>query len=649
MSEFIVSARKYRPTKFSDVIGQAHVSETLKNAMKTGHVGHAFLFCGPRGVGKTTNARILAKVLNCFNLSPDFEPCNECESCKSFNDNASFNIFELDAASNNSVDNIRTLVEQVRFAPQIGKYKIYIIDEVHALSSNAFNAFLKTLEEPPPHAIFILATTEKHKILPTILSRCQIFDFKRIQVNDIVKQLQIICNQENIEADPDALHIIALKADGAMRDALSIFDRIVSGCGNKMHYNDVIENLNILDYDYFFKVVDCFLAEDLSGLMMIFDEIIKKGFDPEIFISGLMEHIRNLMLCKDPNTLNLIEAGANLKERYRNQASISQSSLLVTALNLANDCDIHAKQARNKRLHVEIYLIKMLYINKAFLFASIDIDANEKKKLTHSKTLDKSNIAEKVNETPSSIKDETLITELKVQDLNINKPEFSNQLPKMPMIDKESNVVQSTPIISDVITEISEIEIQPIAYASSEIDEESKPKPSISVPRGNTNISPNAMLSNVALDLPKSFNMTDLAALIEEESKILEATVSILSFQNLTKSWEKYTESCDSVVVKNILSSAIFDIEDKNINVRIGNDMGKSIILGENELMPFLRFDLSTPELTLNVDVDSSLLPEDSDQNIRRVYTLKEKWEMMTEINPLVVDLIKKLDMQRDE
>jgi DNA polymerase III subunit gamma/tau len=648
MSEFIVSARKYRPTKFSDVIGQAHVSETLKNAMKTGHVGHAFLFCGPRGVGKTTNARILAKVLNCFDLSADFEPCNVCESCKAFNDNASFNIFELDAASNNSVDNIRTLVEQVRFAPQIGKYKIYIIDEVHALSSNAFNAFLKTLEEPPSHAIFILATTEKHKILPTILSRCQIFDFKRIQVNDIVKQLQIICDNEKIDADPDALHIIALKADGAMRDALSIFDRIVSGCGDKMHYNDVIENLNILDYDYFFRIVDCFLAEDLSGMIMIFDEIIKKGFDPEIFISGLMEHLRNVMMCKDPNTLNLIEAGVNLKERYRNQASISPASLLITALNLANDCDINAKQARNKRLHVEIYLIKMLYINKAFLFTSMDDDANEKKKLANT-------IIAKID-TPIAQNTISNISETLQESGNkpqvIQKTAETVSLPTIPIVDKlpiETTIQPSfETIIVAAAPEIVKDEIQPIAYATSEV-EDNIPNPSISRTKGITKVSPNAMLSNVALELPKSFNMTDLAAMIEEESKILEATVSTLSFQNLTKSWEKYTESCDSVVVKNILSSAIFDIEDKNIIVRIGNDMGKSIILGENELMPFLRFDLSTPELTLSIDVDSSLLPPDSDQNIKRIYSLKEKWELMTTINPLVVDLIKKLDMQRDE
>jgi DNA polymerase III subunit gamma/tau len=648
MSEFIVSARKYRPTKFSDVIGQAHVSETLKNAMKTGHVGHAFLFCGPRGVGKTTNARILAKVLNCFDLSADFEPCNECESCKAFNDNASFNIFELDAASNNSVDNIRTLVEQVRFAPQIGKYKIYIIDEVHALSSNAFNAFLKTLEEPPAHAIFILATTEKHKILPTILSRCQIFDFKRIQVLDIVKQLQIICDNEKINADPDALHIIALKADGAMRDALSIFDRIVSGCGDKIHYNDVIENLNILDYDYFFRIVDCFLAEDLSGMMIIFDEIIQKGFDPEIFVTGLMEHLRNIMMCKDINTVNLIEAGANLKERYRNQASISPASILITALNLANDCDINAKQARNKRLHVEIYLIKMLYINKAFLFTSIDIDANEKKKLTNSNTtIIDTSVTQKSSSLPLIDTKENIET-TQIQQKKVNPI----SLPTIPDIVKMPAETPIQPSFDTIIVastpQIVNEEIQPIAYATSEI-ENNIPNPSISRTKGSNKVSPNAMLSNVALELPKSFNMTDLAAMIEEESKILEATVSTLSFQNLTKSWEKYTESCDSVVVKNILSSAIFDIEDKNITVRIGNDMGKSIILGENELMPFLRFDLSTPELTLSVDVDSSMLPPDSDQNIKRIYSLKEKWELMTTINPIVVDLIKKLDMQRDE
>jgi len=362
LSSFVVSARKYRPARFEDVAGQEHITATLKNALRNDHLAQAFLFCGPRGVGKTTCARILAKVLNCQNTGTDFEPCNTCPSCNAFNDNASFNIIELDAASNNSVENIRTLIDQVRFQPQQGKYKIFIIDEVHMLSQAAFNAFLKTLEEPPPYAIFILATTEKHKILPTILSRCQIFDFKRIQIPEIAAQLEGICAREGVSAEPEALHVIAQKADGALRDALSIFDRMVAGAGKTVTYQQVIENLNVLDYDYYFRLVDAFLAEDLSQALLLFDEVVNKGFDEDLFMNGLAEHLRNLLVCKDPETLALLEVGAGLRERYLSQALLAPHFFLLTALNLANDCDIHFKMARNKRLHVELYLLKMAYI-----------------------------------------------------------------------------------------------------------------------------------------------------------------------------------------------------------------------------------------------------------------------------------------------
>ncbi len=376
---FVVSARKYRPNEFESVIGQEHISQTLKNALKSDHVAHAFLFCGPRGVGKTTCARILAKILNCENRSANYEACNTCSSCKAFNENASFNIFELDAASNNGVEHIRSLVEQVRFPPQQGKYKVYIIDEVHMLSQAGFNAFLKTLEEPPAHAIFILATTEKHKIIPTILSRCQIYDFRRIQPADAVNHLRNICEKEGIDADEDALHTIGVKADGAMRDALSIFDRIVSASGKKITYKDVIENLNILDYDYYFKIVDALLTEDMSKMMLMFDEILRKGFDAEIFINGLGEHLRNLLVCKDEQTLKLLEAGETQRERYRQQAYLSPTSFVLTALNLTNTCDIQYKTAQNKRLHVEIALIKMTYINRTVDLAAQPQAALEKK------------------------------------------------------------------------------------------------------------------------------------------------------------------------------------------------------------------------------------------------------------------------------
>ncbi|MCB9032718.1 MAG: DNA polymerase III subunit gamma/tau [Chitinophagales bacterium] len=364
MSDYIVSARKYRPSTFFEVVGQEQVSETLKKALNSGKLAQSFLFCGPRGVGKTTCARILAKAINCENPTPEKEPCNQCNSCMSFAQNASFNMFELDAASNNSVDDIRILVDQVRFPPQSGKYKVYIIDEVHMLSSGAFNAFLKTLEEPPSYAIFILATTEKHKIIPTILSRCQIFDFKRISNEDIVKQLEHIATQENITTESSALHIIAEKADGGMRDALSLFDKIVSFAGDKVSYQDVISNLNILDYDYYFNIINYLIAEDNTATLIAFNEIIKNGFDGEIFINGLANHCRNLLLCKDEATLALLEVGEDLKLKYQEQAQIIPETFLLNALNILNQCDVEYKTAKNKRLLVEMALLKLCFLNQ---------------------------------------------------------------------------------------------------------------------------------------------------------------------------------------------------------------------------------------------------------------------------------------------
>jgi DNA polymerase-3 subunit gamma/tau len=363
MQQYIVSARKYRPSRFDDVIGQEQVTVTLRKALQSGQLAQSFLFCGPRGVGKTTCARILAKAINCENPDSDYEPCNHCSSCTSFNRNASFNIHELDAASNNSVDDIRNLVDQVRFAPQSGKYKVYIIDEVHMLSTSAFNAFLKTLEEPPSYAIFILATTEKHKIIPTILSRCQIYDFKRISNLDIVENLQSIAKAENVQVEDQALHIIAQKSDGGMRDALSLFDKIVSYAGKEVTYNDVINNLNILDYDYYFNITDYLLLEDSSAVLQLFNDIVARGFDGEIFLIGLSEHIRQLLVAKDVSSLNLLEASDDLKHRYQAQVAKTNETFLLNALNVINYCDINYKTARNKRLHVELALLKLCFLN----------------------------------------------------------------------------------------------------------------------------------------------------------------------------------------------------------------------------------------------------------------------------------------------
>jgi len=359
MDKFIVSARKYRPASFNDVVGQLSITTTLKNSILNNYLGHAYLFSGPRGVGKTTCARIFAKTINCFQITENGEACNECESCQSFNESRSYSIHELDAASNNSVDDIRSLTEQVRIPPQIGSYSIYIIDEVHMLSQAAFNAFLKTLEEPPAHAIFVLATTEKHKIIPTILSRCQIFDFNRIRVEDAVEYLKQIASKESLHYEEDALHVIAQKADGAMRDALSIFDQVVSFSGEKITYQDVIKNLNILDYEYFFNLTTFFLENDSAAALLLFNEVLVKGFDARNFINGYAAHLRELMVCKNPETIQLMEVGAGIKEKYLSQSTQVSLPFLFAGLEICNQADIQFRTSRNQRLTIELALVKL--------------------------------------------------------------------------------------------------------------------------------------------------------------------------------------------------------------------------------------------------------------------------------------------------
>ncbi len=387
MDKFIVSARKYRPQNFGTVVGQSHITTTLKNAIKNNQLAHAFLFCGPRGVGKTTCARILAKTINCENRTADGEACNVCNSCVSFDNGSSLNIHELDAASNNSVDDIRALVEQVRFAPQAGKYKVYIVDEVHMLSAAAFNAFLKTLEEPPPFAIFILATTEKHKILPTILSRCQIFDFKRITNHDTVEHLQEICEKENIKADNTALHIIAQKSEGCLRDSLSILDKIVSFTNGELTYANTLEHLNILDEDYYFRLIEAMQNQSVSNSILLYDEINRKGFEGDLVLNGFAEFLRNLLVSKDAKVAALLEVSEGFKQRYYDAASKIDAAWLLSALNILNDAEINFRMAKNKRLHVELTFIKLCYLNQALDLVNDEGELRKKKQLDSVKTV----------------------------------------------------------------------------------------------------------------------------------------------------------------------------------------------------------------------------------------------------------------------
>ena len=448
MENFVVSARKYRPATFDTVVGQEAITNTLKNAIKNNHLAQAFLFCGPRGVGKTSCARILAKTINCMNPKETNEACDECESCLGFNNNHSFNIHELDAASNNGVDKIRELVDQVRFAPQVGQYSIYIIDEVHMLSQAAFNAFLKTLEEPPAHAIFILATTEKHKIIPTILSRCQIFDFKRIQIQDIAQHLSFVANSEGVSAEEDALHVIAQKADGALRDALSIFDQIVSFCGNTLSYKDVIDNLNILDEDYYFKMTDAMQEHDIAKALNLFNDILNNGFDGQQFVNGMAMHFRNLMVAKDPQTLSLLEVGQTIKQRFLDQNELWSQAQILNALELLNKADINYKSSKNQRLLVEFTLMQ--------LCKSAQAPAKKKtivSETTHPKKVEKTAVKPSPSPSPVEVsnpqleKEKTESNSIKIIDFkeNTQKKTISINIQQSREEEKKENKQQEDP------------------------------------------------------------------------------------------------------------------------------------------------------------------------------------------------------------
>lgn len=597
MSNFVVSARKYRPIRFDDVVGQQHVSQTLKNAIQNNHLAQAFLFCGPRGVGKTTCARILAKVLNCQNPTPEMEPCDTCESCQSFNKNASLNISELDAASNNSVEHIRALIEQVRFAPQSGQYKIYIIDEVHMLSQQAFNAFLKTLEEPPSYAIFILATTEKHKIIPTILSRCQIFDFNRIQVADMAAHLQKICKEEAIEAEEEALNVIAQKADGALRDALSIFDRIVSFSGSSIHYKDVIENLNILDYDYYFKVIQAILTEDSSQLLLLFDQISRKGFDGDIFINGLAEHLRNLLVCKDPKTLDLLEVSSNAKERYQQQAALTPTALILSALSIANDCDVNYKMARNNRLHVEMALIKMAYIQRA-MRPAVSAVTTEKKNID--------------NTSPST------------------KQVVSNP-PPTPVIEKQ--------------------EVPPPTKHSKDTVEEEAPK--ATAKSDTTPIVPpkaTAPSSNFAQKLAQKAGSGFLSKItneVKEEQEQPAEEALPFTLENLEHLWKEYWVKIESQSTQILFKTAklsILDAEKGTIKVITAGNRAKDAIFRDRAIRQLLIQTFQKKELSFEVEIDQTKVEAPKPQKVIP-QTDREKYVHFLQLNPVLKEFQKRFQL----
>lgn len=587
MSQFVVSARKYRPARFEDVVGQEHITQTLKNALRNGQLAHAFLFCGPRGVGKTTCARILAKVINCTNVSKDFEACDECPSCKAFNENASFNIIELDAASNNSVENIRTLIDQVRFQPQQGKYKVFIIDEVHMLSTQAFNAFLKTLEEPPPYAIFILATTEKHKIIPTILSRCQIFDFKRIQVPEIAAHLQRICDRESIQADPEALHIIAQKADGALRDALSIFDRMATSTDKKIDYEHVIQNLNVLDYDYFFKITDSLLIEDLSSILITFDEILRKGFEPDLFLNGFAEHLRNLLVCKDLETLSLLEVSTGLRERYARQAAMTPASLLLTALNLLNECEIHYKLARNKRLHTELCLIKLAYIHRAVEVSPFSPTTEEKKK---------------PEPNPSLVPQATVPTTPQQQPHKTSPPP-----------DPKPNSTQKTENHAE--------------------DRATPPSPTWSAA---SHLSATPRLDQLDTHDPLS----------SQSKKDTDKEALPLNQENLLAVWKTYIENIPQETTRNLLHGLQPSFDEDNVHIQVTSALVENTLKEERQLMTVLRERFNAQHLNLKITVKRN--ETNTAAKMPKVISNKEKLLNMYEKNPAIKILTERFNLRFD-
>jgi len=614
MDNFVVSARKYRPVTFESVVGQRHITGTLKNAIRNNQLAQAFLFCGPRGVGKTTCARILAKTINCQNLQPDIEVCGVCDSCRAFQNGNSFNVHELDAASNNSVDDIRNLIEQVRIPPQAGRYKIYIIDEVHMLSQAAFNAFLKTLEEPPPYAIFILATTEKHKILPTILSRCQIFDFNRIQVDDMTRHLEFIAQKEHISYEEDGLHIIAQKADGGLRDALSMFDQIVSFSGGKeITYKLVIDNLNILDYDYYFRLTDFILDENTPQSLLILNEILSSGFDGYHFISGLANHFRNLLVGKDASTLKLLEVSEGIRKKYEQQAQQISVSFLVSALNLANQCDLNYKLSKNQRLQVELALIKMCHILAAFNLvkeaSTVPLPEGPGKKKADPIVIVSPNPAE--NETPKIIDVVTSPTIPKTE--NDFQPEMSPQK----------------------ITE--------------EPEEKTIPKTVEKPAEKSTVFIPNLSMASASVKIPslKDLGKNALQQTAEEDPYLKGTDFEDFDHELFLKTWNEYAVKAKAAG-KSMTLITVFNNQ-KPVMLRpyvfelILENKSQENIFREDKpnIINFLRSALKNFQIEVQTRIEER-------SGLRKPYSPVEKFQFMAAKNPELAELKKRFNLEID-
>jgi DNA polymerase-3 subunit gamma/tau len=621
MEKFIVSARKYRPQTFDTVVGQQHITTTLKNAIKNHQLAHAFLFCGPRGVGKTTCARILAKTINCENSTPEGEACNHCHSCKSFNEGTSLNIHELDAASNNSVDDIRALVEQVRFAPQAGKYKVYIIDEVHMLSSSAFNAFLKTLEEPPPYAIFILATTEKHKILPTILSRCQIFDFKRITLQDTVEHLQGIATKENIQTDEAGLQMIAQKSEGCMRDALSILDKIVSFTGGQVTYANTLEHLNILDADYYFKLIDCMLNQDLAGAMLLYDDINKKGFEGDSVLNGFAEFTRNLLICKDQRVAGLLEVVESFRQRYTETAQKTEAGYLVSILNLLAEAELNYKTARNKRLHVEMSLIKLCYLRQALQLTANGSMLDKKKVVDTARSVAFKSI------NPISVQSDAVTPVTVPATVQPSAPALKPEAIPAPALPKQQ------PAEARLI-----IETEPAQKQS--VVNEQKPAYTQPTPPPPTPTSAKPKLGSLQ-SLRQQIQETHSNQVVREDQP--------LEMSSLKKAWAAFIERLKAEKNPAWQSFEVAELiikDDNSFEATACNNINQKFLEFErNKVSEFLQHELHNRQLQFTV----ALIESEQPQEVVEVpLTSKQQYQKIIEQFPLVKELRERLKLELD-